>query len=176
MINFNNIKMAHWNCENTMEEVWTFINNFWKTEEGKQYFYKRDTDSCLKVVDGIKSMYGKNIFLCYIQGLINGYINSPKGAILHYIHTVSKCPRPTETFCEHAKLNFNLNLSIEEVEKILVELGSKNIRKIEIDNNEKNIEENEDDLKKKYIEACKDFGFGIINVDPGTFLNYKKNI
>jgi len=115
--------MAQWNCKHSIEKVWTCIENFWKTEEGQQYSHRVDKNSCLKVVDGIESMAGIKISLFNVQGLINGHLHTPEGAILHYIHTVSKKETPTETFCKHAKFYFNLRLSLEEVEKILVKIG-----------------------------------------------------
>lgn len=194
--------MAHWNCEHSMEKVWTFIQEFWETEEGKKYSHRVDKNSCLKVIDGIESMTGIKISLFYVQGLINGYLHSPEGAILHFIHTVSKNPNPTEVFCKHAKTNFNLRLSIEEVEEILIKLGSKKIGTIETlaykENNKhypinnrcnSNIkptkiqptkivieEKKEDDLETQYKKASNRFAYGITNENPGTFLDFKNNL
>jgi len=177
-----------------MEKVWIFIQEFWKTEEGQQYSHRVDKNSCLKVIDGIESMTGIKISLFYVQGLINGYLHSPKGAILHFIHTVSKNPNPTEVFCKHAKTNFNLRLSIEEVEEILIKLGSKKIGTIETLSYKENgkhypinnrynlnikptkivIEKKKDDLETKYRKASNRFALGITNENPGTFLDFKK--
>ena len=193
MIFFNNIKMAQWNCQHSMEKVWSYILNFWKTEEGKQYSYRLDKNSCLKVIDGIKSMTGIKISLIYVQGLINGHLHTPEGAILHCIkNTVSKSI-PTETFCKHAKEKFNLRLSIEEVEEILVKLGStevgttttlstkENDKHYPIDRYNSNIKptetvikKQEDDLEKKYNKALSKFVLGITNENPGTILDFKK--
>ena len=60
--------MAQWNCEYSMEKVWIFIQEFWKTEEGQQYSHRVDKNSCLKVIDGIESMTGIKISLFYVQG------------------------------------------------------------------------------------------------------------
>jgi len=180
--------MAQWNSEHSMEKVWTFILNFWKTKEGKQYSYRLDKNSCLKVIDGIKSMTGINISLFYVQGLINGHLHTPEGAILHCIkNIVSKKSIPTETFCKHAKEKFNLRLSIEEVEEILLNLGSKKVGTITttvIKENNKNYpigqtkivikEKQEDDLKKKYKIASGDFIIGLSDEYPGSFSDFKK--
>lgn len=174
--------MAQWNCEHSMKKVWTCIVNFWKTEEGKQYSYRLDKNSCLKVVDGIESMTGIKISLFYVQGLINGHLHTPEGAILHYIYTVSRKSTPTETFCKHAKLYFNLRLSIEEVEEILIKLNSQKVGKTTVlvtKENDKNYPIDDKyisniDLEKKYKKALIDFSIGVSDKYPSSFSDLKK--